>query len=80
VTPDAGLAPVASPVKDLSVVADGERVVLNWTDGGAPRKVFRATSHSELSNIRALPARTVAGESWVDEEPASVPIVYYVIE
>jgi hypothetical protein len=77
---DAGTARAVSPVRDLSVVADGERVVLNWSDGGAPRKVFRATSHGELANIRALPARTVAGETWVDEEPAAAPIVYYVIE
>ena len=69
-----------TPVRDLSVVADGERVVLNWSDGGGTRKVFRATSHHELSNIRALPAKTVAGETWVDEEPATAPIVYYVIE
>lgn len=69
-----------TPVRDFSVVAEGEKVVLNWSDGGAPRKVFRATSHHELSNIRALPAKVVAGETWVDEEPATAPIVYYVIE
>jgi len=55
-------------------------VVLNWTDGGATRKVFRATSHAELSNIRALPARMAAGETFIYEEPATAPIVYYVIE
>jgi hypothetical protein len=75
-TPDAAL----TPVKDLSVVADGERVVLNWSDGGATRKVFRATSHHELANIKALPAKVVSGETWTDEEPATAPIVYYVIE
>jgi len=78
-TPDAILAAV-TPVRDLSVVADGERVVLNWSDGGATRKVFRATSHHELANIKALPAKTVSGETWTDEEPATAPIVYYVIE
>ncbi len=77
----ADAAPAAqTPVKDLTVVADGDRVVLNWTDGGAPRKVFRATSHAELSNIKVLPARTVAGETWIDEEQSTAPIVYYVIE
>lgn len=75
-TPDAAL----TPVKDLSVVADGERVVLNWSDGGATRKVFRATSHHELANIKALPAKMVSGETWTDEEPATAHIVYYVIE
>lgn len=79
ISPDAGQAAL-TPVRDLTVVADGDRVVLNWNDGGAARKVFRATSHAELSNIRTLPSRTVTGETFVDEEPATAPIVYYVIE
>ena len=78
-TPDAAQAAL-TPVKDLSVVTDGDRVVLNWSDGGATRKVFRATSHHELANIKALPAKMVSGETWTDEEPATAHIVYYVIE
>jgi hypothetical protein len=70
----------ASPVRDLSVTADAERVVLTWTDGGAPRRVIRATSRQELSNPSALTAHSVTGESWVDEEQSAAHIVYYIVE
>jgi hypothetical protein len=70
----------ASPVRDLSVTAEGGHVVLSWRDGGVPRKVIRATSRQELASRDALPARTVSGEMWVDREPSEAPIVYYVVE
>jgi len=77
--PGPGQGP-ASPVRDLSVTAEGGHVVLSWRDGGVPRKVIRATSRQELASRDALPARTVSGEMWVDREPSEAPIVYYVVE
>jgi hypothetical protein len=70
----------ASKIVDFNVATDGGDVVLSWRNGGATRKVFRATSREELASIRELPAQSAAGEVWVDREPSSAPITYYVVE
>jgi hypothetical protein len=72
--------PQLSEIKDLTVMTEGDRVSLTWTDGDQVHRVMKATSREQLRDLASLPAETVRGNRWTDSEPVTSGIVYYVVE
>ncbi len=70
----------AGAVEGLEVRADGDRVVLTWDGEAGPRRLVKATSREQLSDLSRLPYQEISGGRWVDNHPEEAPVVYYVVQ
>lgn len=74
--PPAAAGPVVIDKIDMSL--EGDKVRLAWSDG--TNEAYLVYKSSDPRGLEGAEVHSVRGTVWVDQNPASSPIVYYRIE